>query len=287
MKIQDLLLALIVALIWGLSSSVAKIGIVDIPPFLLMGIRFSLSSLFVIPFLSKPQISLIKLSYLTILWVGYHGLAILVIKRGLAISTLVILQESSVPITALLSYIILGERIKKGQMLGIILSFVGAIIIFGSPTIQGDMITIIILFSSVLSWVLYNITKKSIIDFKVFNIWPWVIVVSSPIFLSLSYIFEQPSLGLFVNISITSLFSIIYLSLFSTLIAFSIWLYLLKHYTATLIAPILLLKVIIGVFSGIILFNEPINSRIVIGSIIILTGMAMIMKLLDRKPINI
>ncbi|MCP6423477.1 EamA family transporter, partial [Klebsiella pneumoniae] len=42
MSVKDMLLALLVVVAWGVNFVVIKLGLQDMPPFLLAGLRFSL-----------------------------------------------------------------------------------------------------------------------------------------------------------------------------------------------------------------------------------------------------
>jgi O-acetylserine/cysteine efflux transporter len=277
MKFTDILLAFLVALIWGVSSSVAKIGINNFPPFLLMFLRFAICAIIVLPFLKKPKIGWIKLATISVLWVGYHGLAILVIKRGLPISSLIVIQQINVALTALAGYFFLNERLSKLQILGIVICFTGIFIIFGSPSINGHLTTFIILLISILSWVAYNVRTKFLSKEDLFNFSGWVFVISVPIFLILSLYLENISIDLIIQMSTATMFSIIFLSIVTTLIAFGLWIYLLKHYPITIVAHILPLKVVMGIASGVLMFYEKLTTIIIIGAIIIIIGVIMIL----------
>ena len=53
---KDLLLALIVIIVWGLNFVVIKVGVADVPPFLLAGLRFLLVVFPLAFFLKAPKI---------------------------------------------------------------------------------------------------------------------------------------------------------------------------------------------------------------------------------------
>jgi O-acetylserine/cysteine efflux transporter len=277
------LIAITIALIWGLSASVAKIGLKDFPPFFLMFIRFSITSICVIPFLKKINIPFWKLFIITLFWIGYHGLAIVVIHLGLSISTLVILQQLSVPLTALISFLFLNERMSKTQAIGIVIAFIGIMFIFGLPNINDNKEAIATLIVSVFSWVGYNIVNKRFSKDEITKVSNWIFLISVPIFFILSLLTENVSMSYITNASLTSWACIFFLSIVTTLFAFYLWFYLIKQYPVMMVDPIKLIKIIIGILAGVILFNETLSIKMIIGATITLTGVGMIIL---KKPKN-
>lgn len=135
-------MALIVAhLIWGANFVVAKITIGEFPIMTLAFLRFFLASLLIIPFLfafEKKQLK-IKLDHLPKLFTSalllitfnialfYEGL-----KRTSAIDTSVL--SMSIPIISVLGgWWILREKIYWANLLGILMGFLGTIILLGLP----------------------------------------------------------------------------------------------------------------------------------------------------------
>uniref|UniRef100_UPI00158B84FC EamA family transporter n=1 Tax=Burkholderia sp. BCC1640 TaxID=2676294 RepID=UPI00158B84FC len=58
MKLRDTLLAILVTTIWGLNFSVIKLGLQSTDPFVLAGIRFTLSALPAVLFIRRPAVPL-------------------------------------------------------------------------------------------------------------------------------------------------------------------------------------------------------------------------------------
>ncbi|GAB7200774.1 hypothetical protein OS31_30620 [Dickeya oryzae] len=68
MTIKDRLLALCVVVVWGVNFVVMKIGLHDMPPFLLAGLRFLLVAL--------PAILLVPRPALPLRWLAAYGMTI-------------------------------------------------------------------------------------------------------------------------------------------------------------------------------------------------------------------
>ena len=56
MKMHHLLLAVVITAIWGINFSVIKLGLKEVDPFVLAGIRFLLCALPALFFIAKPAV---------------------------------------------------------------------------------------------------------------------------------------------------------------------------------------------------------------------------------------
>jgi len=56
MKTHHLLLAVLITAIWGINFSVIKLGLQEVDPFILAGIRFLLCALPALFFIAKPDV---------------------------------------------------------------------------------------------------------------------------------------------------------------------------------------------------------------------------------------
>ncbi len=84
MSLKDALLALCVVVLWGVNFVVIKVGLNDMPPFLLAGLRFSLVALPAIFFVPFPRIPLKwLLAYGMTISFGQFGFLFLAIKLGM------------------------------------------------------------------------------------------------------------------------------------------------------------------------------------------------------------
>ncbi|MEZ8140725.1 EamA family transporter [Enterovibrio sp. FF113] len=58
MTVKDLFLALFVVVVWGVNFVVIKVGVSEVPPFLLGALRFSLVAIPAIFFVKRPNVPL-------------------------------------------------------------------------------------------------------------------------------------------------------------------------------------------------------------------------------------
>ena len=115
MPLRDLLLALLVPFTWGLGFTLAKAGLDEFPPLLLMGLRFSLTALLLVWFFRPP-----RGHFRQIFWIALVGATI---QYGLTFTGLkfmdaslaVIVVQLEVPFATLLAVVAFGERRPAGS----------------------------------------------------------------------------------------------------------------------------------------------------------------------------
>ena len=77
--------------------------------------------------------------------------------------------------------------------------------------------------------------------------------------------------------------SVIYMGIVMTALGYGIWYHLLKKYDMTQVVPFLLLLPVTSILGAVLFLGERPSIRILIGGVIIITGVAVIVMLGQRK----
>ena len=97
-------------LIWGVNMAVAKTGLSELPPILLMAMRFSLVAALVVPFVRRPQAPLLRVIALSFTLGFLHFALFFSGLKGLDAAVAVIVVQLQVPFAVLLAAIFLDDR---------------------------------------------------------------------------------------------------------------------------------------------------------------------------------
>ena len=136
---------LAVMLIWAASWIFIKVALREIPPYSLAFLRFSLASpiLFIIALFKEgkenmkvrlnelPIYSILALSGVTLLYVTEFT----ALKYTTAINASILINASVIFI-ALLAFFFLGEKLRRKEWTGIIISFVGAALVVSNGSLK-------------------------------------------------------------------------------------------------------------------------------------------------------
>ena len=274
MNSKQILLALIVPITWGLGFTLAKVGMEQFPPLLIMSIRFGIAGLVLVWFTRPPwghmrEIFLVALIGSTIQYgLTYNGL------KGIDASTAAILVQLEGPILALMGAILLKEKLGLMRILGMVLAFIGVFIIAGEPRLEGHMNSVILLIAGSAVWAVAQIMISKLKDLSGITILAWVAIMATPQMLLGSFIIED---GQWQAISTASLIDwsiIFYLALIMTVVGYSVWYHLLSRVDVSKVSPFLMLLPITSIIAGMILLNEKLTLPMIIGGLLIMTGVA-------------
>ena len=144
MKPVHIAMAISVAVIWGMGFIVAKAALDHFSPILLMALRFTCAAICLCYFFRSP-----KTLYKDFFWISLLSAAIqysLTFNglKGIDASTAALLVQLEAPFGLLLAWMFLKDKILIKQIVGICVSFAGAILILGEPKLQGNLVYVII-----------------------------------------------------------------------------------------------------------------------------------------------
>ena len=276
MKPIDVLLAISVAILWGMGFIVAKAGMSHFSPILLMALRFSLTALCLV-WLFRPPPGLFK----QLFWVSlisaalqysltFNGL------RGIDASTAALLVQLEVPFGLLLAWMVFGDRISPRQALGIVIAFGGAVLIIGEPRLSGDLVYAFLVIGGAFTWAVGQIMIKKLGNLGGFRLISGVSLFAAPQLFVASFLFEQNQLAQVQTASFAAWGAVVYLGLIMTALAYGIWYRLLGCYSVNQVMPFLLLLPVTSVFGGIFFLGETLTTKIASGGCLAIIGVAMI-----------
>ncbi|MEB0077903.1 EamA family transporter [Pseudomonas sp. CCI3.2] len=284
MSMKDALLALLVVIVWGLNFVVIKIGLHDMPPFLLAGLRFSLVAIPAVFFVRRPSVPLRWMfAYGIFISFGQFAFLFLAIKMGMPAGIASLVIQTQAFFTMILGSLLLTEKLKFHHLVGMLVASVGIGMLAkgGMEASEGSSITLstlLLTLGAALSWAFGNITNKIIVrnsDISLFSLVVWSALIPIIPFFGCSWIFEgsgtiSESLAV---LSGQTILSLIYLALFATVFGYAVWGYLLKKYETWRIAPLSLLVPIVGIVAANLILGESLSMLQVAGAVIVLIGL--------------
>ena len=265
---------MIVPITWGLGFTLAKIGMEQFSALLIMSIRFGIAGLVLVWFTKPPwghmrEIFVVALIGSTIQYgLTYNGL------KGIDASTAAILVQLEGPILALLGTILLKEKLGLTRALGMGLAFLGVFIIAGEPRLEGHIDSVILLVAGSAVWAVAQIMISRLKGLSGITILAWVAIMATPQMLIASLIIEDGQWQAITSASLVDWSIIFYLAFIMTVVGYSIWYHLLSSVDVSKISPFLMLLPITSIIAGIILLDEKLTVPMIIGGVMIMTGVA-------------
>jgi O-acetylserine/cysteine efflux transporter len=282
MKPVDVLIAISVAVIWGMGFIVAKAGMSHFSPILLMALRFSLTAFCMIWFFRPPPGIFKQLFWISLISAALQYSLTFNGVRGIDASTAALLVQLEVPFGLILAWLVFGERISLKQGLGIAIAFTGAMLIIGEPKLAGDLIYVFMVIGGAFTWAVGQIMIKKLGNVGGFRLITGVALFATPQLFVASFLLEQNQLEQIQTASPAAWAAVAYLGLIMTALAYALWYRLLGHYTINQVMPFLLLLPVTSVFGGIFFLGESLTTKIALGGCLAIVGVAMIT--IQRMP---
>lgn len=279
---KDGLLALLVVIVWGLNFVVIKVGLHNMPPLMLAGLRFVLVAFPALLFVARPKVPMrLLLGYGLTISFGQFAFLFSAIKFGMPAGLASLVLQAQAFFTIVLGAVAFGERLQLKQVLGITLAVFGVLVLAESSlngqdvTLLGFMLTL----AAALSWACGNIFNKKIMQHPsrpgVMSLVVWSALIPIVPFMVASLIFDGPAVMVqsLVQIDITTVLSLIYLAFVATIIGYGIWGTLLGRYETWRVAPLSLLVPVVGMACAALLLDETLNGLQLLGAALIMAGL--------------
>jgi len=285
MSLRDTLLALLVPIVLGFGFPISKLAMDSFPPILLNGLRWSISGLIMFYFFPFPKDYFKKMLIISFIGctlqygLSYSGLNII----GGTSATLFV--QAEIPFGILIAYFLLGEKVPIKNILGLIIAFIGIIILSGNPNLEGKMIGVIFILSAAFLWSFAQVIAKEVSE-KIggLALTAWLGIFAGPQAIFASFLLEGNSFEYIYNATPQAWLILIYLGIGMNVIGYSCWYSVLSRNPVNNVMSVLLLFPITGLLTSIFILKETPNTYAYVGGAIIISGVSMI--LINKKSKN-
>ncbi|MFQ0833272.1 O-acetylserine/cysteine exporter [Citrobacter gillenii] len=282
MSRKDGLLALLVVVVWGLNFVVIKVGLHNMPPLMLAGLRFLLVAFPAIFFVARPKIPLsLLLGYGLTISFGQFAFLFSAIKFGMPAGLASLVLQAQAFFTIVLGAFAFGERLQGKQRVGIALAVFGVLVLI-EASLNGQHVTMLgfmLTLAAALSWACGNIFNKKIMQHEsrppVMSLVVWSALIPILPFFLASLVLDGPGLIVhsLIAIDMTTILSLVYLAFVATIVGYGIWGTLLGRYETWRVAPLSLLVPVVGLASAAVLLDETLSGLQLIGALLIMAGL--------------
>lgn len=279
MSARDIALAILITAIWGFNFVMIRLGLDAFPPLLFSALRFMAASLPFILFVGRPGVP-----WRWILIIGFvlgvvkFSLLFVGIDIGMPAGLASLVLQTQAFFTAIFAIFLLGDRPRRTQIAGMVIAFAGVGLIASTLPIDGTVAGLALTVAAAAAWGLSNIAMKVARPPNMMSLIVWVSLVPPVPLLALSWWLEGPEtiLAALASIDLASLGVLAYVAIISTVVAFGLWGYLLRTYSATLVAPFSLLVPIFGMSSAALFLGEELTTAKLVAAALVFAGLALI-----------
>jgi len=278
MKIKDIFIALFVPIILGFGFVIAKPAMQYFPPYLLMGIRFTIPALILVWWFPLPKglyLDLFKVSFIgNTLQYGltYTGLNII------DASSAVLLIQLEVPFGIIIAFFLLKEIPTIKNIVGLVIAFIGVFILTGAPNLDGKYIGVLLVLAGAFTWSLGAVMAKPLSKkIGAYALMTWLAVFSGPMLFFISVLINGNPIPYFLSANLNSWLTVLFLGFIMQPVGYASWYYVLRKYPVNKVMPVLLLLPVTGLITSIFLLGEDPPKQVFLGGIVIIFGVGMIL----------
>ena len=287
MKTKLYLALFCVAFFWGTTFLGIRVGVETIPPFILAGIRNLISGSLIFLFL-LVQKKLEPISPRQFLRAFILSILMIIIANGLTTysekyitSGLASLISTLSPFFVLILNLALGnEKVSFKTTIGIFLGMFGIFLIYQNslselvnPDYRNGVFAVLL---AVISWSVGTIiTKKGSANSLTMLMNISIQMLIAGIVLTAFQFYLTPSISA-VNWSIRSIFAMIYLALFGSVVGYVAYNYLMSQMSSTKVSVLSYVNVVVALFLGWLILDEQITNRIILATTFIISGVLIV-----------
>jgi O-acetylserine/cysteine efflux transporter len=276
MPFKDTLIALLVALLWGAQVTAVKIGGTQLPPILMVAIRFAIMAVFLLPFLKRIPSHNLGVTFLVATVTGtlHFGLLYCGIARVDA-STSALIYQLATPFTLVLAWLMLGEAIKLQVIGGIILALAGVLILMIKPSADGTVAGMLLVALAALAFAAGSVLTKRLRPFDSLALSAWTAIIAAPQLLLWSMVQELDQWPRVFTATPEAWGAVLYTALSGGLLGFGLWFWLLGRHAIQQLSPFLLLVPLFAIAINQLLLAEGLNDRLLLGGALTMAGVTL------------
>jgi drug/metabolite transporter (DMT)-like permease len=293
----DWLLFVVLGFMWGSSYLFIKIGVDEgLPPFTLITLRLGIGFMLLasVVLLAREALPRSAKTYGHLIVMGAVNIAIpfsLITWAELTVdSALAAILNAAVPLFVIIiaAIFLRDERITANRLAGLAIGFVGVAILVGfdpSDVAGSDLAGEIALIGSTISYAVGAVyARRNIHGLR--PMIPALFQVSFALIMVfvLAMLFERP---FEVGVTPTAMFAVIWLGLLGSGVAYLLFFRILGRWGATRTSMVAYLLPVYGIALGGLVLNEPIDIRLLLGTALVIGGVALVNSRFGARPIRI
>jgi O-acetylserine/cysteine efflux transporter len=274
-KPLDIVLATVVAIMWGVGFVLTRVAVEEMSSTLLTLLRFALSALPCI-FLAPPKMSrkvLIGIAVLLILQflAQTYGMA-----QGVPAGLTAVVVQSQALFTIAFAAVLLAEIPSRGQIAGIAIAACGLLLICFTVGYDFSAFAFAMTMTAPISFALSNLLMRGARDVSMLSLTAWVGLISLPALGAVLFVVDGPAATWqsLTHVSPKVAICVLVLSFGSSTLGYWIWGRLLQTYTPAQVVPFALLIPFIGAGASSLVFGETFGPLRLAGVAIVIAGLA-------------
>ncbi|ARQ71919.1 EamA family transporter [Streptomyces marincola] len=287
MRPVHLLLAVLVAAVWGVNFVVIEVGLAHCPPLLFSALRFLVAAVPAVFLLPRPDVAWRWIVGVGLtLGVAKFGLLFVGMEAGMPAGLSSLVLQSQAVFTLLIAMAVLGERPGGRRVAGMAVAAAGVTVAAVDEGLSGPALGFALVIAAAAFWGVSNVLTRRAAPASALGFMVWVSLVPIVPLALLSVLVEGPQANLDAvrGLGWSGLGAVVYVAWGATLFGFGAWGYLLRRYDASRVAPFSLLVPVFGMSAAALLLGEQVSAARWPAALLLIGGVALATLPGRRRP---
>ncbi|MBV8542908.1 MAG: EamA family transporter [Pseudonocardiales bacterium] len=273
----NIVLGVLVAIIWGANFVVADLAVANVPPLLLVALRYLVVAVVFLPFTRRGDLPWRYIAAVGALYgvVQFSGL-FMGLRLGVGAGVAATVIQSQALFTILLARVFLKESFGRLQWTGLVVSGSGLVLIALSGGGAAPLGGVLCVLLGAAGWAGSNIVLKKAGKISAWTMTVWQSVAVIPPMLLISGVFETGQRSAVTGMSFTTAAAILYIALLATGFGNYAWYRLIQQVGPSRTAPFSLLVPVVGVLVSWVALDQTLTVQQLSGVVLTLIGLTVI-----------
>lgn len=266
-----------IVVIWGVNNAAAKVATEILPPLLTGGLRFACAAICLVPFIRPPFPNWKSLLMIVVIGGPLHyGLIYLAFAMGDDVSTISVAAQLWIPFTALFAFALLGERLSRPALAGLIIAFAGVAWMSADPHALNDWKAILVAIGASAAWAFTTVIARRTTSIPPLKMQGLLACVAMPTLLASSFIFERGQVQAVQQATPLVWAAVLWGGLASSVVATSLTFWLVQRREAGRVTPYFLATPVVSILIGWGLLDDVLTPQILFGAGLTILGVAVV-----------
>jgi O-acetylserine/cysteine efflux transporter len=266
-----------IIVVWGVNNAGAKLATETLPPLLVGAIRFGIASLCLVAFVRPPFPD--WKSLLVIVLVGgpiQYGLAYTAYWLATDVSPVTVANQLWIPFTTLFAFLLLGERLGKAAMAGMIVAFLGVAWMTLDAHALQDWRAILVGIAAGAAWAITTVVARRTTSIPPLKMQGLLALGALPVMAFGSAVFEQGQTEAIQQATPLVWASLLWAGVVSSVLATTLLFWLVQRREAGRVTPYLLVTPVVSMLIGWAFMGDVLTPQILTGAALAMGGVAVV-----------
>lgn len=266
-----------IVVIWGANNAAAKVATETLPPLLTGAIRFAIASVCLFAFVRPPFPNWKSLALIVLLGGPLHyGLIYIGFWLADDVSPASVAAQLWIPFTALFAFLLLGERLTRFALLGLVVALVGVAWMAADPHALHDWPALLVIIAASAAWAMTTVIARRTTSIPPLKMQGLLALTALPTLALGSAAFERDQIEAVRSATPLVWGTLLWAGVLSSAVATTLVFWLVQRREAGRITPYFLATPVVSIAIGWGFLGDVLTPQIATGAALTMAGVGVV-----------